>query len=131
MLIMDAALSTVCGSYAVATLLSVFKRALNLIQMIGPIVGIIALVINFIKLMVNPDEKKLKNVIRNWAIAIIMLFLIPTCVDLVMRLFDDTFTVSDCWNRVDTLLGNGIIYNTLDNNSIELSNGEYSLIIRK
>ncbi len=131
MLIMDAALSTVCGSYAVATLLSVFKRALNLIQMIGPIVGIIALMINFIKLMVNPDEKKLKNVIRNWAIAIIMLFLIPTCVNLVMRLFDDTFTVSDCWNKVDALFDNGMIYNTLDNNSIKLGNGEYSFIIRK
>ena len=128
MLILD--LTAVCGSYAVATLLSVFKRALNLIQMIGPIVGIIALIINFIKLMITPDEKKLKNVIRNWAIAIIMLFLIPTCVNLVMRLFDDTFTVSKCWNQVDELFDNGVIYNTLEN-SIDLGNGEYSLIMEK
>jgi len=128
MLILD--LTAVCGSYAVATLLSVFKRALNLIQMIGPIVGIIALIINFTKLMITPDEKKLKNVIRNWAIAIIMLFLIPTCVNLVMRLFDDTFTVSKCWNQVDELFDNGVIYNTLAN-SIDLGNGEYSLIIKK
>ena len=128
MLILD--LTAVCGSYAVATLLSVFKRALNLIQMIGPIVGIIALVINFTKLMIIPDEKKLKNVIRNWAIAIIMLFLIPTCVNLVMRLFDDTFTVSKWWNQVDELFDNGVIYNTLEN-SIDLGNGEYSLIIKK
>ena len=128
MLILD--LTAVCGSYAVATLLSVFKRALNLIQMIGPIVGIIALVINITKLMIIPDEKKLKNVIRNWAIAIIMLFLIPTCVNLVMRLFDDTFTVSKCWNQVDELFDSGVIYNTLAN-SIDLGNGEYSLIIKK
>lgn len=128
MLILD--LTAVCGSYAVATLLSVFKRALNLIQMIGPIVGIIALIINFTKLMIIPDEKKLKNVIRNWAIAIIMLFLIPTCVNLVMRLFDDTFTVSKCWNQVDELFDSGVIYNTLAN-SIDFGNGEYSLIIKK
>ena len=128
MLILD--LTAVCGSYAVATLLSVFKRALNLIQMIGPIVGIIALVINFTKLMIIPDEKKLKNVIRNWAIAIIMLFLIPTCVNLVMRLFDDTFTVSKCWNQVDELFDSGVIYNTLAN-SIDFGNCEYSLIIKK
>lgn len=128
MLILD--LTAVCGSYAVATLLSVFKRALNLIQMIGPIVGIIALIINFTKLMITPDEKKLKNVIRNWAIAIIMLFLIPTCVNLVMRLFDDTFTVSKCWNQVDELFDNGVIYNTLEN-SIDLGNGEYSLIMEE
>lgn len=128
MLILD--LTAVCGSYVVATLLSVFKRALNLIQMIGPIVGIIALIINFTKLMITPDEKKLKNVIRNWAIAIIMLFLIPTCVNLVMRLFDDTFTVSKCWNQVDELFDSGVIYNTLAN-SIDLGNGEYSLIIKK
>ena len=98
--------------------------------MIGPIVGIIALIINFTKLMIIPDEKKLKNVIRNWAIAIIMLFLIPTCVNLVMRLFDDTFTVSKCWNQVDELFDSGVIYNTLEN-SIDLGNGEYSLIIKK
>ena len=128
MLILD--LTAVCGSYAVATLLSVFKRALNLIQMIGPIVGIIALIINFTKLMITPDEKKLKNVIRNWAIAIVMLFLIPTCVNLVMRLFDETFTVSKCWNQVDELFDNGVIYNSLEN-SINLGNGEYSLIIKK
>ena len=128
MLILD--LTAVCGSYAVATLLSVFKRALNLIQMIGPIVGIIALIINFTKLMIIPDEKKLKNVIRNWAIAIMMLFLIPTCVNLVMRLFDDTFTVSKCWNQVDELIDSGVIYNTLAN-SIDFGNGEYSLIIKK
>lgn len=128
MLILD--LTAVCGSYAVATLLSVFKRALNLIQMIGPIVGIIALIINFTKLMITPDEKKLKNVIRNWAIAIIMLFLIPTCVNLVMRLFDDTFTVSKCWNQVDELFDSGVIYNTLEN-SIDFGNCEYSLIIKK
>lgn len=128
MLILD--LTAVCGSYAVATLLSVFKRALNLIQMIGPIVGIIALIINFTKLMITPDEKKLKNVIRNWAIAIIMLFLIPTCVNLVMRLFDDTFTVSKCWNQVDELFDSGVIYNTLAN-SIDLGNGEYSLIMEE
>ena len=128
MLILD--LTAVCGSYAVATLLSVFKRALNLIQMIGPIVGIIALIINFTKLMITPDEKKLKNVIRNWAIAIIMLFLIPTCVNLVMRLFDDTFTVSKCWNQVDELFDSGVIYNTLEN-SIDLGNGEYSLIMEE
>lgn len=128
MLILD--LTAVCGSYEVATLLSVFKRALNLIQMIGPIVGIIALIINFTKLMIIPDEKKLKNVIRNWAIAIIMLFLIPTCVNLVMRLFDDTFTVSKCWNQVDELFDSGVIYNTLAN-SIDFGNGEYSLIIKK
>lgn len=128
MLILD--LTAVCGSYAVATLLSVFKRALNLIQMIGPIVGIIALIINFTKLMITPDEKKLKNVIRNWAIAIVMLFLIPTCVNLVMRLFDETFTVSKCWNQVDELFDNGVIYNTLEN-SINFGNGEYSLIIKK
>ena len=128
MLILD--LTAVCGSYAVATLLSVFKRALNLIQMIGPIVVIIALIINFTKLIITQDEKKLKNVIRNWYIAIIMLFLIPTCVNLVMRLFDDTFTVSKCWNQVDELFDNGVIYNTLEN-SIDLGNGEYSLIMEK
>lgn len=126
MFIMD--LTEVCGSYALASILSIFKRALSLIQLIGPIIGMVALFINFIKLMGNPEEKKFKNLIRNWAIAIVMLFLLPTIINVFMRLFDDSFTVSDCWNKVDDLYDTAYI--ELEHNIISL-NGEYSFIMNR
>ncbi len=96
MFILD--LVEVCGSPELAHILGIIKRVLNLFQIIGPIVGIIGLILALIKLMMNPDEKKLKNSIRNWVIAIVMLFLLPVIINLVVGLFDDSFQLSECWN---------------------------------
>ena len=49
-----------CGSIGIAGLINIVKTVLSLIQIIGPILCMIALTINFIKLMSNPDEKKYK-----------------------------------------------------------------------
>ncbi len=87
-----------CGDPVLAKILGMIKSILNLIQMIGPIIGIVSIVISLIKLMSNPDEKKYKKLIINWVIAIFMLFLLPVIIDLVMRLLDDSFTLSSCWN---------------------------------
>lgn len=48
-----------CGSSAIANLLSITKTVVNIIQLIGPIVAMVALATCFIKLMTNPDEKKI------------------------------------------------------------------------
>lgn len=88
---------TFCSDPALAKILSIMKNVLDLIQLVGPIIGIIALTINLIKLMASPEDKKLKNVIRNWAISIFMLFLMPTIINLFMGLFEDDFQLSACW----------------------------------
>lgn len=87
-----------CGDPGLAKILQIIKSALGLIQMIGPIVAIISIVINLIKLMASPDEKKYKNLIRNWLIAFVMLFLLPIIINLVMALLDSSFRISSCWN---------------------------------
>ena len=74
MFILD--LVEVCGSPEIAHLLGIIKRVLNLIQLVGPILGIVGLILALIKLMMNPEDKKTKNSIRNWVIAIFMFFLI-------------------------------------------------------
>ncbi len=96
MFILD--LVEVCGSPELAHILGIIKRVLNLFQIVGPIVGIIGLILALVKLMMNPEEKKLKNSIRNWVIAIVMLFLLPVIINLVIGLFDDNFQLSACWN---------------------------------
>ncbi len=87
-----------CGDPGLAKILQIIKSALGLIQMIGPILAIISIVINLIKLMASPDEKKYKNLIRNWLIAFVMLFLLPIIINLVMALLDSSFRISSCWN---------------------------------
>ena len=95
MFILD--LVDVCGSVELAHILGIIKNVLGKIQLIGPILGIVGLILALIKLMANPDDKKTKNSIRNWAIAIVMLFLIPVIINLVVGLFDDSFTLAACW----------------------------------
>lgn len=100
MFILD--LTSTCNSPALANILGIIKKALNLIQLVGPIIGIIGLIIVLIKLMMNPEDKKLKPAIKNWTIAIFMLFLLPVIINLVMGLFDNQFQVSACWNAAET-----------------------------
>ena len=95
MFILD--LVEVCGSPEIAHILGIIKRVLNLIQLVGPILGIVGLILALIKLMMNPEDKKTKNSIRNWVIAIFMFFLIPVIINLVVGLFDDSFTLAACW----------------------------------
>lgn len=47
----------VCDDPGLANLLAITKRLLTLIQIIGPILCIIGLIIIFIQLISNPEEK--------------------------------------------------------------------------
>lgn len=92
------ALVNQCSDPGLAHILGIIKSVLGLIQMIGPIVALVSIIINLIKLMSSPDEKKYKNLIKNWLVAFIMLFILPVIINVVMSLFDDSFTISSCWN---------------------------------
>lgn len=98
--ILDAA--STCSSPALANILSILKQALALIQLIGPILGIVGLAICFTRLMVNPEEKKYKSAIKNCLIAILILFFIPFLVNLTMGLLDDSFNLATCWNNAES-----------------------------
>ena len=58
-----------CSSPALSALLKVVKRSLEIIQIIVPIILIVAFVINLIQLMNNPGEKKLVARVRNSILA--------------------------------------------------------------
>ncbi len=100
-------LTSVCGSVGLANLISICKTALTIIQIAGPILAIVGLVTILIKLMSNPDNKKLKTAIKNWLIAFVVLFFIPIIVNVVMRMLDDSFTVAACWNYAEEIKSSG------------------------
>ena len=93
-----------CGSVGIAGLLNIVKTVLSMIQIIGPILCMVALAINFIKLMTNPEEKKYKPIITNCIMALVILFMVPFIVNLVMSLADKSFNLAKCWNNAEAVV---------------------------
>lgn len=89
-----------CSSAGLWTILTVFKRILQFIHLIGPLVFLVIIVVHLIKLISSPEDKKLFKKLINSSIALIVLFFVPVFVDAVMGILDDTFTLSACWNSI-------------------------------
>lgn len=94
-----------CGDPALAVLLSIIKKTMNIIWIAGPIIATIGAMIAGYKLMSNPEEKKYKNILKNIFVALVILFLLPLVVNIVMRMFDGTFEIASCWNDADHIVG--------------------------
>lgn len=92
-----------CSDPGLAAILSVVKRFMNILWIVGPILAIVGAGIAFYKLMSNPDEKKYKNLFKNMIIALIVLFLLPAIVNAVMKLLDGNFDIASCWNQADSV----------------------------
>lgn len=88
-----------CNNSVLDGFLYLTKSLLNIIWVVGPILAIISLVINFSLLAKNPDDKKIPKKIRNSFIALFVLFFIPTIVNVAMRLANNSTEISACWNQ--------------------------------
>ena len=75
---------------------------MDFIQIIGPLCFLVALIIHLVQLMSNPDDKKLSKKIFNSFVAIIILFFVPVLVNFVMKIMDNSFSLSSCWNSIST-----------------------------
>ena len=100
MFLLDTMIS-MCTDPGLANILAIIKRFMNIIWIAGPILAIVSSVINAVKLMMNPDEKKYKNLFKNSIMALLFLFFLPIIVNVVMGLFDNTFEFAACWNYAD------------------------------
>ncbi len=96
-----------CGNIGIANILSITKTILNIIQIVGPILSIIALAVCFTRLTVNPDEKKYKAGLKNSLIALVLLFMIPFLINLTMSLADESFDLAKCWNNAEAVASSG------------------------
>lgn len=92
-----------CSAPALSILLSTFRKIISFVQLIVPLLLIISLIITFIQLMSNPEEKKYKAKIKNSAIAAVVVFFIPIFLNAVMGILGSSFTLSACWNMVPNL----------------------------
>ena len=88
-----------CNNATLGIILYYVKNVLNIIWIVGPLLAIISLVINFTMLAKDPDDKKIPKKIRNSFIALFVLFMIPTIVNVSMLLAKDNFEISACWEQ--------------------------------
>ena len=94
-------IGSVCNDPALVSVLAVIKRVLSVLQIIGPILAIISLSYHIFMMVKNPEDKKGIPKIRNSALALIILFLLPVVVNAVFALLDDSTIISDCWNHAE------------------------------
>ena len=95
-----------CNDYALMPMLKVFKNALDIIHIIGPVLAILSLGILSFKLVTDSSmSNKDKNIkgIKNSLIALAVLFFLPLILNLVMYLIGDRFRVTECYNDVDSI----------------------------
>ena len=116
-----------CNNLVLGNVLGILRNILNIIWIAGPILAIISLTINIVKLSKDPDDKKIPVRIKNSIIALIILFLVPTIVNAAMLMLDKNSEISACWSgdinpkRYDSTYidpyGNkekGTLYNDID-----------------
>ena len=87
-----------CSSPTLSLIIDILKNVLLIIQIAGPIALIIAITLDFMKLMSNPDDKKTKDKIKNSIFATIFLFLIPFIINITMTTLGNSFSITACWN---------------------------------
>ena len=97
-----------CSDIALAYVLFYVKKFLTIIQIVGPIVAIIGLTVHLIRMMSDPDNKKNKGLIKNWLIAILLLFFLPALINVVMMMFNGKFDLPTCWNKADDIFNSRI-----------------------
>ena len=90
-------------------MVKIIKIVLNVIRLVVPIGLIVMTVLDISKNVINPDEKDSMKKIGTRLIAAVIVFLVPTIVNIIMGLVDVAlgsgagsnyeYTLSDCWKN--------------------------------
>lgn len=111
-----------CTDAGMANITVICKNILNIIHIIGPILCIIALVVIFTKILINPEDKKYKKRIINSVLALIILFMVPYIVNAFMYMLGSNINLSNCWNNSEE------VFTSNKPTYIEISNKKKGLI---
>lgn len=93
-------IDTCCADFGLANILGAIQRILNIVHIIVPIILIVGLIIQFTQMVINPDDdrkKKSKSLI-NRVIATVVIFLLPTIVNVIVNLVFSEFSFASCWH---------------------------------
>ena len=100
-----------CNDYALAHILSLTQTAFDIICIVVPIILIISLIITIARIITDPDQKHFVRKIISQIAAAIIVFLLPTIVNIVMAwLPSGGMNIADCWQAAREAKGElGII----------------------
>ena len=88
-----------CSNSMLFTFLSIVKTFLNVLHIIVPLLLIISLTISLTKLVQDPDEKKAPKKILNSVLAAVIVFFLPTMINVVINLVAGESDFSSCWEN--------------------------------
>ena len=111
-----------CNNPALANILIIIKRFINILQIFVPIIAMVFLAVKLIKMTMDPENKKNFPRIKNWLIAIIVVFALPVIVDTLMNILGENYSISACWNYAEQVQTIGQQSNYNDSNDEEKNN---------
>lgn len=89
-----------CSDYALANILSLTQTAFNIICIAVPIILIFSLIWTVFKIITDPDQKHFIRKIISQVVAAIIVFCLPSLVNLIMAwLPDGGLNISSCWQK--------------------------------
>ena len=89
-----------CSDYVLVNILTLTQTAFDIICIAVPIILIISLIITIVKVITDPDQKHFIRKIISQIAATIIIFFLPTIVNLVMLwLPDGGFNIGSCWQK--------------------------------
>ena len=89
-----------CNEAPITLLVTITRRLLELIQISVPILLIIMIVVDLLKLVTNPDTKNSHKKIINKVIPTIVIFMIPVLLDATLGLLPNQTSFIGCWNEI-------------------------------
>ncbi len=100
-----------CGDVALANILSLTQTAFDIICIAVPIILIISLALTLFKVVTDPDQKHFIRKIISQIAAAIIVFLLPTIVNIIMAWVPDGgMNIGSCWQKARETKGElGII----------------------
>jgi hypothetical protein len=86
-----------CNNPSLSAFLYVTKNVLLLIEIIVPAALLIGGTVEFVRLSINPEDKKGFRKILNKVIAALIVFMIPVLINAVMGIVGESTEFTSCW----------------------------------
>ena len=110
-----------CNNYALGQVLYIFRMIMEVIQIIVPILLIVSVTIELIRMMINPDEKKYKKSLFNKFFAAFIIFFIPLIVSVIINMVDSNYNFVNCYKEAKIIHNNisSVSYVSVDDNKVK------------
>lgn len=92
-------LGNCCNDYGLVTIIDITRKILELIQLVVPILLLVMITVQLVKMVANPEDKKDPKKLANRVIATFVCFFLPTIADVLVSLLPNSFTLSSCWEN--------------------------------